>query len=709
MAGNSPAPTKASTGTGLDSRPAAEAPQSPKAETNARTDRRLWIIGGGALLIFGLLLGLYLGGAAYQTPAPGLPDPGAFVGWGLPLAKLGTVVFGTLTVGFLINAAFLLPSAGKGIVSRVGRRDLILASFTAALWSFASVMALLFTHATSMGEPLLEALDPGTFFTYAFEVPQNVAYLLSAITAAIVAIGTLFTSRTGAALVWLILAGVALVLPPLNAHGSGSGDHALALTADSLHAAAAAAWVGGLVALTLHVFKRDRGAAEGIRRFSALALVALLVLAASGVASAYTRLERPEDLWSTAYGVLVMIKVVLLIVLAAVAAQSRRTAAAGVAAGRSSSRLRWIVTETLLMATTVGIAVSITLTAYPRVDIPLGSPGEELLGFPYPEAPTAGSVLFGWYPDAFWLVVCSLLAGGYLWGVSRLYRNHISWPVGRTISWLFGIFVVAWSTNAGIAGYGQVSVGWHMVQHMTLAMLSPILMVLGMPATLALRAFRPAQGGDRGPREWIVWGLHTPVSKLVTHPVYVLVIGTFGLFGLYFTPLFAMAMTSHIGHVVMMGHFLLSGFLFYWVVLGLDPGPRSVPPWARLILLLVYISLHSFFAIAIMSMTTPLASEWYERVQPPWLADLTVDTTTSGGIAWGFGEIPSLLVMIVVAVQWSRSDAREAKRHDRQADRDGDADLHAYNDYLARLSGESSPTPTPDIGPHRDNPPETKT
>jgi putative copper resistance protein D len=40
---------------------------------------------------------------------------------------------------------------------------------------------------------------------------------------------------------------------------------------------------------------------------------------------------------------------------------------------------------------------------------------------------------------------------------------------------------------------------------------------------------------------------------------------------------------------------------------------------------------------------------------------------------------------IVVAVQWSRSDDREARRRDRQADRDGDAEREAYNTYLSKL------------------------
>jgi putative copper resistance protein D len=48
--------------------------------------------------------------------------------------------------------------------------------------------------------------------------------------------------------------------------------------------------------------------------------------------------------------------------------------------------------------------------------------------------------------------------------------------------------------------------------------------------------------------------------------------------------------------------------------------------------------------------------------------------------------------MIVIAVQWSRSDDREAVRRDRQADRDGDAELNAYNDRLAKLAQRDSST-----------------
>ncbi len=82
----------------------------------------------------------------------------------------------------------------------------------------------------------------------------------------------------------------------------------------------------------------------------------------------------------------------------------------------------------------------------------------------------------------------------------------------------------------------------------------------------------------------------------------------------------------------------------------------------------------------------PLGAEWFAGVQPPWLTDAVKDSADGGGIAWGIGEIPTIVVMIVVAIQWARSDDRAAKRHDRQADRDGDAELAAYNARLAAIA-----------------------
>ena len=60
------------------------------------------------------------------------------------------------------------------------------------------------------------------------------------------------------------------------------------------------------------------------------------------------------------------------------------------------------------------------------------------------------------------------------------------------------------------------------------------------------------------------------------------------------------------------------------------------------------------------------------------------DQYVAGEIAWGIGEAPTLLLAILVARNWVRADDHDTRRRDRQADRDGDAELVAYNDFLAR-------------------------
>jgi putative copper resistance protein D len=102
-------------------------------------------------------------------------------------------------------------------------------------------------------------------------------------------------------------------------------------------------------------------------------------------------------------------------------------------------------------------------------------------------------------------------------------------------------------------------------------------------------------------------------------------------------------------------------------------------------MLLLALGVHGFFAIILMMSSVPLAPEWYSIVRPEWVTDPLQDSLYGGQVAWGLSEIPTLIVLIAIAVQWARSDERDAKRLDRQADRDGDVELAAYNDRLAKM------------------------
>ncbi|MEO7070540.1 MAG: cytochrome c oxidase assembly protein, partial [Nostocoides sp.] len=138
------------------------------------------------------------------------------------------------------------------------------------------------------------------------------------------------------------------------------------------------------------------------------------------------------------------------------------------------------------------------------------------------------------------------------------------------------------------------------------------------------------------------------------------------------------------GHLLMIAHFLLSGYLFAWVLIGIDPGPKKWSPLMLLVILFATVSFHAFFGVILTGSQTLLAPNFFQALQLPWLTSPIKDQVTAGEIAWGVGELPTLILALLVARAWFRSDGAEAARRDRKADRDGDADLVAYNAMLTR-------------------------
>jgi len=214
--------------------------------------------------------------------------------------------------------------------------------------------------------------------------------------------------------------------------------------------------------------------------------------------------------------------------------------------------------------------------------------------------------------------------------------------------------------------------------------------VLGAPVTLALRTL--PRGGDQvGAREWLQMFLHSRYLQVISNPIVASVIFVASFYVLYLTAIFPTLMTSHWGHIFMGVHFLLAGSLFFWSLIGVDPGPQRPPYIVRLVILLVVIPLHSFFSLAIMATTQVIAPEWFGGLERPYLTDLLADQHLGGSIGWALGEVPIVIVMIALFLQWVKSDEREARRGDRAQERAATTgtgrDVHAdYNAYLAKLA-----------------------
>ena len=211
--------------------------------------------------------------------------------------------------------------------------------------------------------------------------------------------------------------------------------------------------------------------------------------------------------------------------------------------------------------------------------------------------------------DPFFLIGCLLGLALYGWGVLRLRRRGDSWPVQPDRALHPRCADASRLTMCtALNDYGMVMFSVHMVQHMIISMLSPILLLLGAPVTLALRALPVAGRGRKGPRELLLSLLHSRYMRVVTHPAFTIPLFIASLYGLYFTPLFDFLMGSEAGHIAMMVHFLAVGLIFFWPIMGVDPGPHRPGYMMRMLELFAGMPFHAFFGIALMMATEPMVA-----------------------------------------------------------------------------------------------------
>jgi cytochrome c oxidase assembly factor CtaG/putative copper export protein len=625
---------------------------------------------------------------AAALTATGLPDPGPVTTVGLPFVRAAGEVAAVVAVGSFLFAAFLVPPQGNGVLDVDGYRALRVGTVAAGAWAVCAALLVPLTISDVSGQPITAHLNPATLWSLASLINISTAWRCTALLAAVVTVASLPVLRWS----WtplLLVGSLATLLPlGLTGHSSAGGSHDLATNSLLIHLVAGSLWAGGLLALLVHVLRGGQHADLASRRFSVIALWCFVAMAVSGVVNALVRIL-PSDLLTTTYGRLVVAKFVALCLLGLAGWRQRRTGVVALQAdpGSRAGLFRLALIEAVLFGLTFGVAVGLGRTPPPPLPIGVPSISDVKIGYDFPGPPTPARVLFDWRFDLIFGTAAIVFAALYLAGVRRLRRRGDAWPMGRTVAWLLGCAALLFVSSSGVGRYMPAMFSMHMAAHMLLSMLVPILLVLGGPVGLALRALPAAGGGDPpGMREWLLAALHSRISRFLTNPVVATALFVAGFYGLYLGGLFDAAVGSHIGHVVMNVHFLASGYLFYWVVIGVDPTPRPIPPLAKVAVVFASLPLHAFFAVILMSMPKVLGESFYHSLHLSWHTDLLGDQRLGGGMAWAAGEIPLVVVMIALLVQWSRSDQRTARRLDRAADRDDDAELAAYNAMLAELA-----------------------
>jgi putative copper resistance protein D len=591
---------------------------------------------------------------------------------------------------FLVGALLAITFLTLDINGKVAQTDFELrklAAIASLIWMLSNLSFIVLTLANILNSSVSEVLQPNILRSFLLQIPLGQYLFTQLLLSILISLIIPRFNSIGTGTFLLLATLLAIVIPVFQSHSASGGSHLMAVGSLAIHVIALALWVGGVFALA---FLAPESRAAAVPRFSVMALWAAIAVVVSGSVNAYIRLNFKEA-WGSSYTYLVMAKVFLTAGLIVIGYLQRRNMKK-LSELKGSKFLQLILAEIVIMVFTLVIGSRLASSQPPERESGLAvDRALSIVGVKMPPAPNLSRIFFGYEPDAFMIGLLIIAVALYIKGVIVLTKRGDKWPIGRTISFAIGISAVDFATSGGLGLYAHFSFSWHMVAHMTLGMIAPIAIVLGAPITLALRTLPQGRNSEeRGVRGTLLSALHSRYSSIIVNPVGALVIFDGSLFLLYFTSLFGKLMNTHAGHLFMNIHFLLAGFLFFHVIIGIDPNPKRPPFLVRIVTLLAAMSIHAFFSVALMSSSTLIDSGYFAALQTPWVGDLLADQNKGGAIGWAMGEIPILIALVATFIMWTRDDAREARRIDRSVERMaamGQPDeLAQYNKYLQELA-----------------------
>ena len=604
----------------------------------------------------------------------------------LTVFKFTSITSGFFLVGALLAITFLTLDV-NGKVAQTNFELRKIAAIASFIWIFSNLTFIVLTLANILNSSVSEVFKPNILRSFFTQVPLGQYLFAQLLLSILISIIVPRFNSIGTGTLLLLATLLAIVIPVFQSHSASSGSHLMAIGSLAIHVIALALWVGGVFALS---FLAPEKRAVAVPRFSVMALWAAIAVVVSGSVNAFIRLDFKEA-WTSNYSYLVLAKVFLTAALIAIGYLHRKNLTK-LSEIKGPKFLQLILAEVVIMVVTLAIGSRLASTQPPVREIGLVEDRAlSIIGINTTQPPTLSRILFGYEPDALMIGLLVIAVALYIKGVMVLTKRGDKWPVGRTISFAIGISTVDFATSGGLGLYAHFSFSWHMIAHMTLGMIAPIAIVLSAPITLALRTLPQGRNPEeRGVRGTLLSALHSRYSSIIVNPVGALIIFDGSLFLLYFTSLFGKLMNSHAGHLFMSVHFLLAGFLFFHVIIGIDPNPKRPPFLVRIVTLLAAMSIHAFFSVALMSSSTLIDSGYFAALQTPWVGDLLADQNKGGAIGWAMGEIPILIALVATFIMWTRDDARETRRIDRTAERMaamGQPDeLAQYNKYLQELA-----------------------
>lgn len=619
------------------------------------------------------LVGYALASGQRIYTAKGDPYPGAVTALAEPVGYFVAALAGGICFGGLLYVVVVACPDARGVIDERVFRTYLLVERSSAVWVLAAAAMVVVQAANDAGASVTKLLGSAAIGDAVLASEMSRAWIAVALASAVVAVCVRLSLRWVTQAVLLVPALIGVVALPVNGNAGQGPDHDYATSTAIVFAVALAALTGLKVSSAV-----NPPPPKLARRVLGIETICGAVTLGYGAVLLWM-LMGPGNPAATPYGragcAAAAVLTLVWLIDVAFLASGRSSRVSGALGGPAM-----IAVAALISSMATQTAPSLLTHRFTAWDV--------FLGYELPDPPSVLTILTVWRFDAFIAVGVLTLAALYVAGFVRLRRRGDSWPAGRVVAWVAGCLLLVFTSSSGVKAYGSAMFSVHMGEHMVVNMFIPVLLVLGGPVTLALRALPPAaEGQPPGPREWLRWLVHSKVTAFLAHPITAFVLFVGSVFVVYFTPIFGTLARYHWGHELMSVHFVLVGYLFFWGIIGIDPGPRKLPFLGRLGLLFAVMPFHAFFGIATMTMTAVIGGQFYRDVGLPWLKSLSADQHLAGAIAWGSSELPVVLVVIALVSQWAREDRRAALRSDRHADSGyADDELDAYNAMLRELS-----------------------
>lgn len=651
--------------------------------------------------ITSLILGFSILGIAFPVTVAVLlgeaPYRKIFVSYpGVDVAVITTVLLvaahaaSLVSVGAIVHLLFLRDAPAQRAQYLSQGFEIRVLRIASGAWALCAGALVIFEALDANGAPLerLSISYALPFLWDASDAPK--AWTISLMAALIVLFASYFADRWTGLLIPLWVSAIGILAPVVTGQVLVGPDHDFGGDAAVFQTVAVYAFFGAVCVSGLRVASGRFVPPETLRRLFLLGIIALpLIIVSDAVIGVFKLAGSP--ITGSVTGWLILSGGACLAVLSGAMSygwwQARR--------GRMRAGALTVLLTVcgVAVAGWIGTGVAMTRQPPPQYFVPT-SIGQVFMGFEVPDAPTL-LVLFGqWRPNLLFLGIAAAAITVYLVAVRTLHRRGDTWPIGRTTAWLAGWAVVIVATSSGFGKYSAPDFGVHMIVHMSLNMLAPGLLVLGGVVTLLLRASRSDRNKPAGLHDWITWVLQWRVLRFLYNPLIVFILFVGSYYGLYFTGIFGEYMRFHWAHQLMNLHFLIVGYLYYSLIIGVDRPPRPLPHIGKLGYVLAAMPFHAFFGVILMTTPEIIAEDFYLRLDLPW-ADLQAQQYLGGGVAWAGGEIPLMIVIVALAIQWSRQDAREARRKDRHLDTGRDDEFDAYNRMLNQLTEREASRPGP--------------